>query len=58
MSTIPGIAFYFDGQCDGKKIRLPLQLGREPDEKQDDKVKELYSNLFKKNKENKIRNGN
>ena len=57
MSTIPGIAFYFDGQCDGKKIRLPLQLGREPDEKQDEKVKEFYRNLFKITKADVFRNG-
>lgn len=46
-STIPGISFYFDGQCDGKKIRLPVQLGREPVEKQDEKIKGFYRNLFK-----------
>jgi glycosidase len=46
MSTIPGVAFYFDGQCDGKKIKLPVQLGREPEEKQDEKIKEFYRNLF------------
>jgi glycosidase len=45
-NTIPGIAFYFDGQCDGKKIKLPVQLGREPEEKQDEKIKEFYRNLL------------
>jgi len=49
--TIPGIALYFDGQCDGKRIKLPVQLGREPEEKQDEKIKEFYRNLFSITKE-------
>lgn len=58
ISTIPGIAFYFDGQCDGKKIKLPVQLGREPEEKQDEKIKEFYRNLFNITKADVFRNGN
>jgi glycosidase len=57
ISTIPGIAFYFDGQCEGKKIKLPLQLGREPEEKRDEKIKEFYRNLFKITKQKVFRNG-
>lgn len=57
-STIPGIAFYFDGQCDGRKIKLPLQLGREPEEKQDEKIKEFYRNLLNITKADVFRNGN
>lgn len=56
-STIPGIAFYFDGQCDGKKIKLPLQLGREPEEKHDEKIKEFYRTLLKITKADVFRNG-
>ncbi|HCY75031.1 MAG TPA: glycosidase [Ignavibacteriales bacterium] len=57
-STIPGVAFYFDGQCDGKKIKLPVQLGREPEEKQDEKIKEFYRNLFSIIKDDVFKNGN
>ncbi|HEX9253466.1 MAG TPA: alpha-amylase family glycosyl hydrolase [Ignavibacteriaceae bacterium] len=57
-STIPGVAFYFDGQCDGKRIKLPVQLGREPEEKQDEKIKEFYRNLFRITKSNIFRKGN
>lgn len=57
VSTIPGIAFYFDGQCDGKKIKLPVQLGREPEEKQDEKVKEFYRKLFSITNEEIFKNG-
>lgn len=55
--TIPGIALYFDGQCDGKRIKLPVQLGREPEEKQDEKIKEFYRNLFSITKELVFKNG-
>jgi len=57
ISTIPGITFYFDGQCEGKKIKLPVQLGREPEEKQDEKIKEFYRNLFRITKADIFRNG-
>jgi hypothetical protein len=58
ISTIPGIAFYFDGQCLGKKIKLPVQLGREPEEKVDEKITDFYYNLLQITKENIFRNGN
>ncbi len=57
ISTIPGITFYFDGQCEGKKVKLPVQLGREPEEKQDEKIKEFYRNLFRITKADIFRNG-
>ncbi|MBP8794106.1 MAG: hypothetical protein KBH29_13095 [Lutibacter sp.] len=57
ISTISGITFYFDGQCEGKKIKLPVQLGREPEEKQDEKIKEFYRNLFRITKADIFRNG-
>ena len=29
ISTLPGMHFYYDGQFEGKAVRLPVQLGRE-----------------------------
>ncbi len=46
ISTIPGMKFYFDGQFEGKKIRLPVQLGREPVEKPCAFVKDYYEKLL------------
>ncbi len=46
ISTIPGMKFYFDGQFEGKKIKLPLQLGREPDEKVSETKKAFYNKLL------------
>lgn len=57
ISTITGMIFYFDGQCVGKKIKLPLQLGREPIEKKDEKVKEFYDKLLYITKSEIFKNG-
>jgi glycosidase len=57
ISTIPGMIFYFDGQCDGKKIKLPLQLGRDPEEKQDERIKNFYQKIFVITKEDIFKNG-
>lgn len=46
ISTIPGMRFFFDGQCEGKKIRLPIQLGREPKESKSKTVSSFYEKLF------------
>ncbi len=58
INTISGITFYFDGQCEGKKVKLPVQLGREPAEKQDEKIKEFYRSLLNITKAEVFRNGN
>ena len=47
ISTIPGMKFYFDGQFEGKKIKLPLQLGREPIEKPSAKIEKFYNKLLR-----------
>ncbi len=46
ISTIQGMRFYYDGQFEGKKIKLPVQLGREPEEQQNLKLKEFYNKLL------------
>ncbi len=58
ISTIQGIRFYFDGQFDGKKIKLPVQLGREPSEKPNLSVRKFYDKLLSITKENIFQNGN
>ncbi len=51
MSTIRGMKLFFDGQFEGKKIRLPLQLGREPVEKISGSIKEHYEKILRITKE-------
>ncbi len=46
ISTIPGMKLYFDGQFEGKRIRLPVQLGREPMEKPTQMVVDFYNRLL------------
>lgn len=46
ISTIQGVRFYYDGQFEGKKIKLPVQLGREPMEKKSREISEFYNNLL------------
>ncbi len=45
-STLPGMRFYHDGQFEGKRIRLPVQLGREPVEKVNSGIEEFYNRLL------------
>lgn len=46
ISTIPGMRFYHDGQFEGKKIKLPVQLGREPKEQPVKAIQETYNKLL------------
>ncbi len=46
IGTVPGMCFFHDGQFSGKKIKLPLQLGREPIEKPVPIVHKAYHRLL------------
>lgn len=46
ISTIKGMRFYYDGQFKGKRIQLPVQLGREPAEQLKPAVEDFYANLL------------
>lgn len=46
ISTIEGMRFYHDGQFEGKKIKLPVQLGIEPPEHPNNEMIEFYNRLF------------
>jgi hypothetical protein len=41
-ATLPGMRFFFDGQLDGRRIRVPVQLARWPDEPVNLSVRALY----------------
>jgi glycosidase len=51
ISTIRGMKFYYDGQFEGKKIKLPMQLGKEPEEKFSNTVYKYYEKLLNITKE-------
>lgn len=46
ISTIQGMKFFFDGQFEGKKTKLSIQLGREPEEKICTGIREFYEKLL------------
>jgi glycosidase len=58
ISTIKGIKLYNDGQTEGFKIKLPVQLGRQPEEKTSQRVKEYYQLLLEITKEKIFKEGN
>jgi glycosidase len=57
ISTIQGMKFYFDGQFEGKKNKLAVQLGREPDETVCIGVREYYDKLLVITKDEIFQNG-
>ena len=46
MATLPGMRFYFDGQTAGARVRVPVQLGRWPEEPVDPALRALYTRLL------------
>jgi hypothetical protein len=46
MATIPGLRFFHDGQIEGRKIRLPIQLIRELKEVEDLEAVRFYNRLL------------
>jgi hypothetical protein len=46
VATLPGLRLFHDGQLEGKLVRLPVQLGREPDEVPDGEISSFYQRLL------------
>lgn len=46
ISTLTGMKLYFDGQFEGKTVKLPVQLGREPEQKPNKCIVEFYDKLL------------
>ncbi len=57
VTTIEGMRLYFDGQFSGKHIKVPIQLGREPEEKTNVLVKQYYDKILNVTKENIFNEG-
>lgn len=51
MGTAPGATLYHEGQLEGRKAKLPVQLGRRPAEPVDGVVKEFYERFLQVVKE-------
>ena len=42
----PGLRFFHQGQREGKRVRIPMHLGRGPDELQDSSIAAFYDSLL------------
>jgi len=51
ITTIQGMKLYYDGQFEGKRIKTPVQLGREPIEKISESSQNFYFRLLSITKE-------
>ncbi len=58
VSTLPGAKLFHQGQFEGRKVRLPVQLGRSPAEPTDGKLREFYLTLLKEITGPVFRDGN
>ena len=45
-SLAPGLRLIHEGQLEGRRIRLPVQLGRRPDEPEDETVRAFYARVL------------
>ena len=46
MNTVLGMKFFLDGQLEGKRVKLPIQLGRAPIERVSNSVSAFYKKLL------------
>ena len=46
-STIPGLRFFYDGQMQGRRIRTPIHLRREPKEAPNPEITEMYRRVLR-----------
>jgi hypothetical protein len=57
VATIPGARLFHEGQFEGRRIRLPVFLGRRPVESPDPDVKDFYDRLLAILSSDCLRNG-
>lgn len=57
ISTIPGMRFYFDGQWEGKRTKLPVQLARGPKEPVNEDISEFYNRLLEITRDYSMKGG-
>ena len=46
VATLPGASLWHDGQFEGRRVQLPVFLGRRPDEPVDDDLRRFYHRLI------------
>jgi hypothetical protein len=53
----PGMRFFHEGQFEGRRVRLPMQLGRRPEEPVDQEIQDFYRRLLGCLLRPEVRNG-
>lgn len=46
LGTVPGLRLFHDGQLEGRRVRLPIQMVRQPEEAADAEVAHFYEKLL------------
>lgn len=44
--TLPGMRLFHEGQLDGRKVKVPAQLARRPEERRNPELREFYEKLL------------
>jgi glycosidase len=57
IATLPGMKLFHEGEFEGRKVRLPVFLGRRPDEPADDDLRGFYRKLLETTGRNVFREG-
>jgi hypothetical protein len=57
MATLTGARLFHEGQFEGRRVRLPVFLGRRPDEPVDEELRTFYGKLLETVKSGVFRNG-
>jgi hypothetical protein len=57
MSTLQGARLYHDGQLEGRRTRIPVFLGRGPDEPPDSDLRSFYTRLLRAVEDAGLRDG-
>ncbi|MCA2216488.1 alpha-amylase family glycosyl hydrolase [Jidongwangia harbinensis] len=47
VATLPGATLWHEGQCEGRRVRLPVFLGRRPDEPADTGLRAFYDRVIR-----------
>jgi hypothetical protein len=57
IATLPGATLWHDGQFEGRRVRVPVFLGRRPDEPPDQELAAWYRDLLHQVAEHSVRTG-
>jgi glycosidase len=58
ITTVPGMKLYYDGQFSGRRVKLPVQLCRQPEERVSGTVTKYYDKLLAITKDETFLSGN